>query len=232
MSFFNAKDELVGFDVDMAHLLARHMGSRVEFVPFEFARLADQLEAGEFDVAMSGIGMLPSRLMGMRFTEPYHQVTAALLVLDHRRKEFAERVEEKDFNGVRVGFTRVEDGSAIVADLLPGVELVKIASVREYFEAGGQNLDALIFSAEAGAAWTLLYPDFGVVLIRPLFQMPVGYAVAHREEEFDSFLSSWIEITKVGSFHERLYDHWILGKSSEKIGPRWSVIRNILHWVE
>ncbi len=29
-----------------------------------------------------------------------------------------------------------------------------------------------------------------------------------------------------------LYDYWILGKEVEAKEPRWSVIRNVLHWIE
>ena len=29
-----------------------------------------------------------------------------------------------------------------------------------------------------------------------------------------------------------LYDRWILGKDAEQKEPRWSVIRNVLHWVD
>jgi Na+/H+-dicarboxylate symporter len=232
MSFFNADDELVGFDVDMAQLLARHLGCTLEFVPFEHARLADQLETGDFDVAMSGIGVLPNRLAGMRFTAPYLQVAVALLVRDHRREEFAARIEERDFEGVRVGFARLDDASAIAAELLPGAELVEVATVRSYFESGGQGLDALVFAAEPGAAWTLLYPDFSVVVVRPLFQVPVAYAVARQEEEFAAFLDSWLTIVDAGRLYDRLYEHWILGQNAEKGGPRWSVIRNVLHWVD
>lgn len=29
-----------------------------------------------------------------------------------------------------------------------------------------------------------------------------------------------------------LYGHWILGKQAIKRQPRWSIIRNMLHWVD
>ena len=29
---------------------------------------------------------------------------------------------------------------------------------------------------------------------------------------------------------DALYAHWILGKDTEKRTPRWSVVRNVLHW--
>jgi hypothetical protein len=29
---------------------------------------------------------------------------------------------------------------------------------------------------------------------------------------------------------DALYGHWILGKTATKRAPRWSVVRNVLHW--
>ena len=29
-----------------------------------------------------------------------------------------------------------------------------------------------------------------------------------------------------------LYDYWILGKNAVPKSPRWSVLRNVLHWVQ
>ena len=29
---------------------------------------------------------------------------------------------------------------------------------------------------------------------------------------------------------DRLYDHWVLGKTAEPRDPRWSVVRNVFGW--
>ena len=34
------------------------------------------------------------------------------------------------------------------------------------------------------------------------------------------------------NYIDQLYDHWILGRDAEKRGPRWSVIRDVLGWVD
>ena len=231
-SFFNARDELVGYDIDMAHLLAQHLRCKLVFVPFEFHSLPEQLERGDFDLAMSAVTMLPARLAKMRFTEPYMQITAALLLPDHRREEFDERMTSRDFDDLLIAVGRTSDAAPTARSLLPGAEVVTLPSVREYLESGGAEADAMLWTAEAGAAWTLLYPEFSVVLVRPLFQAPVGYPVARDNEAFAQFLGSWIRFTSAGGFDRRLYDHWILGKTPRESGPRWSVMRDLLGWID
>ena len=154
------------------------------------------------------------------------------MVKDHRRDEIANRVEERNYQGLRVAPPRDIQGAGYVRAVLPGVEVVQIGSPREYFESGGEGADAIIWTAEAGSAWTLLYPHFSVVPLRPITQIPLAYAVAPREAALAEYLSRWLEVFKGTSFDERLYDHWILGKTAVPRSPRWSVLRNVLGWVE
>jgi hypothetical protein len=46
------------------------------------------------------------------------------------------------------------------------------------------------------------------------------------------FVNIWIDLKKKDKTIKALYDHWILGKAAEKKEPRWSIIRDVLHWVK
>jgi hypothetical protein len=37
---------------------------------------------------------------------------------------------------------------------------------------------------------------------------------------------------KRDGFIDRPYDHWILGGSASARQPRWSIARNVLHWMD
>ena len=50
-----------GFDVTLARSYAKERGVEVEFVRFRWPELVRDLEAGRFDVAMSGITVAPRR---------------------------------------------------------------------------------------------------------------------------------------------------------------------------
>ena len=89
------------------------------------------------------------------------------------------------------------------------------------------------FDAEGGAAWTLLYPKFQVVVPLPdVAKTPLAYPVAGGDKEFADFLSQWILLKKEGLEYPMLYDHWILGQDAVPKQPRWSIIRDVLHWIE
>jgi ABC-type amino acid transport substrate-binding protein len=87
--------------------------------------------------------------------------------------------------------------------------------------------------AERGSILTLVYPEYSVVVPEPgLIKVPLAYPIARQEVEWQSFLNTWIEIERRQGTIGRLYEHWVLGKNVEKQRRRWSVIRNVLHWVE
>ena len=61
---------------------------------------------------------------------------------------------------------------------------------------------------------------------------PLAYPVAGHDREFADFLSQWITLKMDTRDYQMLYDHWILGLSAVPKQPRWSIIRDVLKWVE
>jgi hypothetical protein len=47
-----------------------------------------------------------------------------------------------------------------------------------------------------------------------------------------AFMNRWIDLKKKDHTIDRLYNHWILGRGAVDEEPRWSIIRDVLHWVE
>lgn len=116
---------------------------------------------------------------------------------------------------------------------LPQAEIVEVDSLREFFETNEHQLDALVLDGEGGSAWTLLFPKYqAVVPVPDVVKMPLAYPVAGGDQEFADFLSHWITLKKNSRAYPRLYNHWILGEDAVPRQPRWSVMRDVLKWVE
>ena len=93
--------------------------------------------------------------------------------------------------------------------------------------------DAFLLDAEGGSAWTLLYPKYKVVVPRPKRgTLPLAYALSGRDQRFVDFINQWIAIKQASGEFNRIYNHWILGIDAEPTYPRWSIIRDVLGWVE
>jgi Na+/H+-dicarboxylate symporter/ABC-type amino acid transport substrate-binding protein len=232
-AYFNTAGDLVGFDIDMAYTLARDLGVQLELVPVEFDRMAERLNTGYCDLIMSGVAVTPERARDMAFSIPYTQETLAFIVKDYRRDEFNSREAVRRHEVLRLGVPNVPYYIAKVRHYLPQAKLVLVSSIREFFERLGEELDALVYTAEAGSAWTLLYPSYAVAVPQPdVLAAPIAYAMAHGDLGLVEFINTWLELKKEDRTISSLYDYWILGQNAVPKQPRWSVLRNVLGWVK
>ncbi len=179
-SFFNINDQLVGFDVDMALLIGSHLGVRVEFYPIQFKTMAEALEDHRVDIVMAGVHMTTDRLRQMTFSRSYLDATAAFVVRDHKRAEFTNPEEIRAIANLKFGIPRTMDiAEADFRRYLPNAEIETIESPRDFFSNLRPDLDAIVLTAEAGSAWTLIYPNYEVVVPKPdIVKSPLAYPVA------------------------------------------------------
>jgi len=234
-AYFNVKGELVGYDINMAHALARDVGVTLEFVPFDRATLIEQLDHDHFDVVMSGLVGTLERSQAMQHTEPYLDVTLALVVPDYQVRRFKSLDSIRKIPNLKIGFVDLSRGLVDrFRESLPGdTQVIELSSGREFFVDAQRELDALLISAESGSAYTLLYPDFEVVVPDgPKTALPLFYAIGARDEEMQEFLEHWVKLRDKDGTARQNYEHWILGRSQTSEVPRWSVLRNVLGWVE
>ncbi len=116
---------------------------------------------------------------------------------------------------------------------LPDAEIVPTDSAREFFKAKPGEYDALITLAEVGSAWTLVYPAYTVSVPLPNpIKIPLAYPMPHGDSNMKDFVNTWIELKKRDGTIDAVFNHWILGKGAEQKEPRWSVIRDVLHWID
>ncbi len=108
-TYISETGELIGFDVDMAQLLAREMNVKLEFIPFDYEKMTEQLDAGLFDVVMSGVAITTQRLENMVFTDSYMEATLCFIVPDHRRAEFATREAVHGIPELKIGIPHASD---------------------------------------------------------------------------------------------------------------------------
>jgi polar amino acid transport system substrate-binding protein len=75
-------DSLVGFDVEIAGLLAAGVGRTPEFLNIRFESIDQSIARGDADIGMSGIEDTPARRATMAVTLPYYEFREVLSVRD------------------------------------------------------------------------------------------------------------------------------------------------------
>ncbi|MGE3277782.1 MAG: ABC transporter substrate-binding protein/permease [Vicinamibacterales bacterium] len=104
-------DALVGFDVEIAHLIADALGRRPVFVQVMFSALDQSAIRGDFDIGMSGIEDTPARRAAVAASVPYYEFREVLTVRAADRERFRTL---DDLRGRRVATL----GGTIAYDIL------------------------------------------------------------------------------------------------------------------
>lgn len=225
-AYVNDEDTLVGFDVELAHRLAEEIGVALSFVSLENEQFGEALRSGGVDVVLAGLPMSTLASSQFDLTRPYLEGTLGLIVLDHDRARFKSMAEIAQMQGVRIAVVENQRLQRRIERLLPRAKVKAIDSPEAFFEDDAQRFDALLFVAEAGAAWTLLHPAFTVVVPQPVKErMPIVMAVGPGNAELRAFLDEWIDLARALGVVDRAYDYWVLGRDARPKEPRWSILR-------
>ena len=93
-------DEVVGFDVDIAALMARGLNRTPRFIPITFTSLDQSIARDDADVGLSGIEDTPARRAALSVTIPYFEFREVLTVRAADRQRFRTLA---DLRGRNVG---------------------------------------------------------------------------------------------------------------------------------
>ncbi len=231
-SYITPRGELVGFDVEMAQSLAVDLEVELEFVPFEFDDLGRMLASGEIDVAMSCIASLPDRFAYATFSDPYLELRLGFVVKDHERGLFLDLDRLRSTPDLSFALVSSHYHEERLQHLLPEATIVQLDSAEDFFTGGDQGADALLLTVEEGSAYAYRYPRYTVVQPSSNVSVPASYAVPKGDLEMMQFINNWIELKRLDGTIERLYQYWMLGGAAQPKRPRWSVIRDVLGWVD
>jgi proton glutamate symport protein len=233
--YYNSSKKLIGFDIEMAYYLADDLQVNIEFVPIDRQNLQQQLLDNHFDVAMSALEGTVNQAALLPATDPYMNTNLAVVVADHRKREFRNRSLIKNIPDLKLAVlkgTFFAERAPLVFPDKTDFTIVTMDSAAEYFAGRHVEVDGLVISAEEGSAWTLLRPSFTVA--NPLhgeIRLPLYYLTA-ADREFQQFLQNWLTLKRADGTYDQLYRYWILGQDDQDQKPRWCILRDVLKWIE
>jgi Na+/H+-dicarboxylate symporter len=232
-AFFNERGELVGYDIEAADRLASELGVELELVPVSRTGLLDDLAQGYCDIVMSGVPVTTGLASLALISNAYLDETLGFLVPDAAREQFATWDGIRSRAGVIVAVPDVQYYVDKLGAQLPNAVLRPSPDVSLVLKSRAPGVDAIALTAERGSAWTLMYPAYTVVVPEPgVIKVPLAYPVARQDRRFVAFVNTWIELKRKDGTLDGLYRYWILGQNPEARRVRWSIIRDVLHWVK
>ncbi len=231
-SFRNPRGDLVGLDVELALNFAEKTGTKVLFVPIDVDDAARHLAEDHVDIVVGGLMGILARAETTTLSRTYLNGHPAFVVKEDRADEFKVLSEVMERDDVVVGIPNETLYEGLARRFAPE-KLKRLASAQSFFESPEPLADALFVTAEAGFAWTLVHPSYTVVIPEGAERaVPLALALPQGEPDFERYINRWIEMKQLDGTLDELYDHWVLGKQKMRRPPRWSVIRDVLGWID
>ncbi len=114
---------VVGFDAEIAELIAAALGRRPEFVQVTFTDLDQSVVRGDFDIGLSGIEDTPARRAQVAATIPYYRFREVLTVRAADQGRFRTLAELRGHRVATLGGTIAYD-TLLAAERTDGVHAV------------------------------------------------------------------------------------------------------------
>jgi ABC-type amino acid transport substrate-binding protein len=228
--YFNEWGELVGHDVALIHNFARAVGVRIDWIPFDYVSLVDDLLAHRFDIAVGSVSVTEGRLTQIDFTAPYSEQELVLVVRDHARHEFYTQEQIHARANLRMAALKGSSTLEILRTMFPQKTILPASSMDILLE--DPSIDAYLQTHWEAFTWALTHPQYSIVAPSPSLGMEhLAIAITPNAPELTRLTSYWLEMQRKSGELEQLKHTWVEGRIVND-EPRWSIIRDVLHWVD
>ena len=205
---------LIGFDVDVAHYLADQMGNgvRVEVQKSDWDPIIANLNAGKFDLIISGMTRTPQRALRCEFTDPYFETGQALLVNRAKWKPSA-RLTVRDFDqpGVIVA-TKLGTTGEIAARKAFQKATIKTMETESdaALEVDAGRADVMVYDKPYIAIRAQESAQRTFAILEPFTKEYLAIAVRKGDTELRDWLNLTIFELKTSGTWDSLYQTWFV----------------------
>ena len=207
----NATDKagkIIGFDAEIAQLIATNMGVKIKFAAMPFPDLLPALKAGKVDMVLSGMTMTLERNLSVAFVGPYYISGKGILTKAQSigALQQAEGLNKAEF---KVAALQNSTSQKFVEQAAPKAKMVSTKSYDEAIELLFQDkVDALVADYPFCAFSSFRYQDKGLVAGQSKFTVePLGIAV-HEDTLLINWLGNFLNMLEASGQMKMLNKRW------------------------
>jgi polar amino acid transport system substrate-binding protein len=205
---------LIGFDVDLALLIADAMDVELELVQIPFSDLLASLSIGKVDMVLSGLGMTTERNMQFAFVGPYHMSGISVL---SKSAEFTNRNTVSSMNSKKNKIATLKNSTSevFVKSQFPEVKIMAVANYDEAIEMLRKDeIVAMIADFSECTFASFKHPEDRLLVMRDLLTTErVGIALSPEDPLLVNLISNLFnEFQETGVF-TNLENTWFVDSS-------------------
>ncbi len=161
MGFKDEKNEIVGFDIDLAKEVAKRLGREVEFKAIDWNSKEAELKSGRVDILWNGLDITDKRKENMLFSEPYMDNRQIVFVAKNGKVAVAS---EADLAGKTIGTQSggtTEEYFENNSELKASMKEVKYYPdyINTFMDLENGRLDAVVGDEIIGRYYISKHPD-------------------------------------------------------------------------
>ena len=203
--------KIIGFDVDLAKLMAKAMGVKLQIVNTDWDGIIPSLMTGKFDIIMSGMTITQKRNMKVNFADPYAIVGQTILL----NKKWAGKVKSyKDLNSPKFTITVMlgTTGDFAAKKFMPKAKIQEFQTEEEaVMQVIQGRADAFVYDKPYNS---IFYATKGkgklVFLDKPFTYEPLGWAINKGDPDFLNWLNNFLRQIKHDGEYQKLYNKWFV----------------------
>jgi polar amino acid transport system substrate-binding protein len=159
-SVVNGKDEIVGFDIDIAKEIAKEIGVPLEIKDMKFDGLLAALETGNVDFVIAGMTPDAERAKQVDFSKIYYKAVQGLVVRANDKNSIKSL---EDLKGKTVGVQKGSIQEKIANTQITGATVKGLGKVSDLMlELKNNKVDAIIVELPVASAYVSKNPDLAV----------------------------------------------------------------------
>ena len=207
MGFRNEKQELVGYDIDMAREVGKRLGMEMEFKPIDWSAKEAELNGKRVDALWNGMTITEERKQNVAFTKPYmenHQIIIVTAKSPIKAKA--------DLAGKVVG---VQDGSSAVDAVAKDPVNKQLKETKKFgdnvaalMDLSTGRLDAVVVDEVEGRYYTAKKPGEYVVLKDNFGSEEYGVGLRKEDTALLAKFDEALEAMKADGTAKNIYHKW------------------------
>ncbi len=202
----NAQNQPDGYDADVAKLLAKDLGVKVNIVPVTGPNRIPFLLTNKVDVLVASLAITPERAKQVQFSQPYAAATIVLY-----GKTGSNIKSAADLKGVRVGVARASTQDVAVTKAAPeGTEIRRFdddASAMQALISG--QVDAIGCSVTVAAQIAKRVPANTFENKFNLLQQAMGIALRPGQDDLTKAVNDFVARNTANGELNKLYQKWL-----------------------
>jgi len=195
------KGNAIGFDVDLARLVAEKLGVKLDLKVVDWQGLLTGLQMGKYDLVICGLGRTLERAKKIAFTHPPYYAIGQSALISKQRLPNIQDIKELNNPDVTIAVMQGTTGHLAAERLLSKAKIQQLTEREEAAMLVSQGrVDAMLFDKPLIRFYTYKYPDRTYMPKEVLTYEPLGFALRWGDPMWHGWLNLFCDQLVSGAY--------------------------------